>query len=87
MMDTAALNLMRDIGFPLWALVVAYVTWRVSALFQTTSREMSDRFNVMLTRISENHVDTEKRLILLEKAVERLDKIVERHDDDMRKAR
>ena len=75
---------MRDLGFPLWALVVAYGTWRISTLFQASSVELSNRFSTLMTKIGDNHVDTEKRLILLEKTVERLDKIVERHEADMR---
>ena len=83
-MEAASLSLMRDLGFPLWALVVAYGTWRISTLFQASSVELSNRFTTLMTKIGDNHVDTEKRLILLEKTVERLDKIVERHEADMR---
>ena len=84
-MEAAFLSIMRDIGFPIWAVVVAYGTWRVSTLFQALGTTMSDRFNSLISKISENHVEAEKRLALLERAVERLDRIVERHDEDLRK--
>jgi hypothetical protein len=66
------LKVLAGLGFPAWALVVAWGVFRVSGMF-----------NTLFTRMSEHSAATEKRLVLLEEIVRRhdrdIEKIAERH--------
>lgn len=67
-------SLLQALGFPAWALVV----WALG-------NKAVDMLKNLLEVITKSEAEREKRIALLEATVERLDRIVERHDEELRK--
>lgn len=64
------MKVMAGLGFPAWALVVAWGVMKVTAMFQA-----------LVDKLAVNHVDVEKRLVLLEEIAKRHDRIIDRLEE------
>lgn len=73
MLDATLLELALSLGFPAWAGVVWMSAVKVTGLI----RDLAEK-------LQQQHIDAEKRLVLLEDAVRRLDKIAELQDARLR---
>jgi len=73
MLDSTMLEFALSLGFPAWAGVVWMSAVKVTGLIRT-----------LADQLQQHHVDAEKRLVLLEDAVRRLDAIAEKQDTRIR---
>jgi Tfp pilus assembly protein PilN len=76
-----------SIGFPLWALVVFWIGQKVISHMAEMRSEAGTLLSRLTERMAERDAKVDREMALMRATIERLDKLVERHDDILRPGR
>lgn len=72
-MESQLLKVALSLGFPAWALVVWFSAIKITGMIRTVAEQLQ-----------QTHLDTEKRLVLLEDTARRLERLAETQDSRLR---
>ena len=76
-----AIMVVQAIGFPAWAAVVLWGTIRISTVLRTVHVDMMEARHAGEKR----HAESDKRLALIEAAVVRMERLIEDHEQSIRR--